>query len=111
VLFVFLSRNEVNPIKRDFNGIQKLNMITNDMQQFNKNLFGLTIEEEQYREKINMLEMNSNYKMIKNVKEKKILDILINEYMTTKVDDTYHLTCLIIGLVNTLLYEKKKIFM
>jgi hypothetical protein len=104
VLFTYLSKNGVNPIAKDFNGIQKLNMLTNDMQHFNKNLFGLTFEE-QHGEKLNILEMNSNYKMEKNVKEKKWINTFVNEYMTTKSTDTYHLACLIIGLVNAELYE------
>ena len=58
------SGNGASPIARDFNGIQKLNMLTNDMQQFNKNLFGLTFEEEQHGEKLSILEMNKTYKML-----------------------------------------------
>lgn len=105
VLFAYLSENDINPIARDFNGIQKLNMLTNDMQQFNKNLFGLTFEEEQHGEKLSILEMNKTYKMVKNVKEKTCINTFIDEYMTTKSNDTYHLACLIIGLLNALLYE------
>ena len=105
VLFAYLSENNINPIVKDLNGIQKLNMLTNDMQQFNKNLFGLTLEEEQNGEKLSILEMNTTYKMVKNVKEKTCINTFVDEYMTTKSNDTYHLACLIIGLLNAVLYE------
>lgn len=111
VLFAFLSKNEINPIEKDFNGIQKLNMVTNDMQQFNKNLFGLTIEEEQHGEKINVIEMNEKYKMIKHNKEQLCINTFMKEYMSTKSNDTQHLACLIIGLVNYILYDIKKIIL
>ena len=110
VLFAYLSRNGVNPVAKEFNNIKKLNMLTNDMQNFNKNLFGLSIEEEQLGENLHMFEMNSNYKMIKNMKENKIINIFVHEYMITKSHDTYHLACLIIGLANAVLHNTESLF-
>jgi hypothetical protein len=108
VLFAYLSRNGVNPIAKEFDNIKKLNMITNDMQNFNKNLFGLTLEEEELREKFNIFEMNPKYKMVKNMKESAIINTFVHEYMITTSEDTYHLACLITGLVKAVLHNKNE---
>jgi hypothetical protein len=109
VLFTFLLKNGENPTKV-LNGTQKLNMLTNDTQQFNKNLFGLTSEESNNREKIHMLEMKSTYKMVINNQEQPWINNFIKQFMTTTSDDTHHLSCLIINLTNKLIHNNKSNF-
>ena len=106
VLFVYLQRSNINPLKKYTKYIQKLNMITNDTQNFNKNLFGLTLEEQKYfsikGNEFTINTLNSNYEMIYGKIDQKLLYHFFHHYVIKKVDDIYHLECYILGIINKL---------
>lgn len=109
ILFVYLSKSGINvnqiQHKSSFFSLKKLNIITNDRQFFNKNLFGLTEDETKNHIeiikdlKVNKLTMNnSKYTFDYNNLDKQLISHFLNEYVITNSKDTKNLECKIIIL-------------
>jgi len=112
VIYAFLKSHNINPLEQmklvsesssstsSFK-FQKLNMITNDRQNFEKNLFGVTDMEE--LESISLFQIRTNSffydTSIDKKKDEFLLRTFLNTYITTKTEDIHHLSCFIRGIV------------
>ncbi len=118
VIFVYLSNSNINPEKKDNKNqlLNKLNLITNDRQLFDKNLFGKT--EDEIKEKINYdhIELDklyydtkeNSYRRNVNVLDKLIIQYFLKEYVVTLSKDTKFLDCNLMLLIEGLMREKNK---
>jgi predicted small secreted protein len=109
ILYVYLITSNVEPNSPVNNKLNKLNIITNDKQFFNKNLFGFTEEERKNHiyilkdlifEKLSI--HNKKFILIKNELEHKLVTLFLNEYIVTKSNDTKNLECKLIILLKIL---------
>jgi len=102
ILFVYLSKSGINPNEnQDSSSLQKLNIITNDKQFFNKNLFGLTEDEQKHHIEI-MKDLSVNkltihhdnkYAFTYNNLDGELIRSFLNEYITTTAKDNKNLEC------------------
>lgn len=115
VMYVYLVNNNINPNEKISKYFKKLNIITNDRQFFNKNLFGLTVDEIKY--KINILKDLQLYKLNlienkfifqKNSMDQKLTQQFLNEYMVTTSNDIKNLDCKLFILLQILHNSKDK---
>lgn len=102
VLFVYLSKSGINPNENQdsYSSLHKLNIITNDKQFFNKNLFGLTEDEQKHHIEImkdlrvNKLTLHNNkYEFTYNNLDGELIRSFLNEYITTTAKDNKNLEC------------------
>ena len=102
VLFVYLSKSGINPNEKERNHLKKLTVLTNDKQFFNKNLFGLTEDEQKNHIKISkdllvnklVLDENKNkYVFTRNNLDGELIRSFLNEYISTMSKDTKNLEC------------------
>ena len=109
VLYVYLVNNNINPRDKSNSTFNKINIITNDKQFFNKNLFGLTEDERKYHiqiikdlsvEKL-MLE-KEHYIFIQNKMDQVLISHFLNEYMVTTSNDIKNLECKLFILLQIL---------
>lgn len=117
VLYVYLINNGVNPnpdVKKK-SSQNKLNIITNDKQFFNKNLFGFT--EDERKTHINILKdmtfeklfiKKGKYIFIPSFCDKNLVSNFLNNYMITNSNDTKNLECKIFLLLQVLYNSKPK---
>jgi hypothetical protein len=115
IIYVYLVNNNINPNEKISKYFKKLNIITNDRQFFNKNLFGLTKDEIKY--KINILKDLQLYKLNlienkfifqKNSMDQKLTKQFLNEYMVTTSNDIKNLDCKLFILLQILHNSKDK---
>ena len=113
-LYVYLVNNGINPNKK-ISSIQKLNIITNDKQFFNKNLFGLTEDERKTHINISkdlnfekLVLEKGKYIFIQNSIDKNLVSHFLNDYMITNSSDTKNLECKIHMLLQILHNSKPK---
>jgi len=112
VLFVYLSKSGIDPNKKERNNLKKLTILTNDKQFFNKNLFGLTEEEQKNHIQISkdlivnklIPILDPNHEIKKYVfkgdnLEGELIRSFLNEYISTTVKDTKNLECKMIVLL------------
>ena len=117
VLFVYLLNNNKDPINKTLpSSLSKLNIITNDKQMFDKNLFGQTKDE-----KINKMDIlkhlkysklvlhNNNYIYQHNSLEEQLIKHFLKSNMNLSVDDTKNLECNLSALIELLL-KKQNIY-
>ena len=120
VLFVYLSKSGIDPNKKERNNLKKLTILTNDKQFFNKNLFGLTEEEQKNHIQISkdlivnklILIVDPNDEIKKYVfkgdnLEGELIRSFLNEYISTTVKDTKNLECKMIVLLEIMKYPLK----
>ena len=115
VLFVYLTNNNINPNEKISKYFKKLNIITNDKQFFNKNLFGFTEDERKFKinilkdlqlDKLNLIE--NKYFFQKNDMDQKLVQHFLNEYMLTTSNDIKNLECKLFVLLQILHNSKAK---
>lgn len=115
ILYVYLINNGINPKTHLSRSLNKLNIITNDKQFFNKNLFGFT--EDERKNHINLLKDLSIEKMvlekgkyifIQDTQDKQLVSHFLNEYMITNSNDIKNLECKIFLLLQVLHNSKPK---
>jgi hypothetical protein len=109
ILYVYLSNSNINPNEKLNQLFKKINIITNDKQFFNKNLFGLSEDERKFKINIkndlsiNILTVeNNHYTFVKNKLDKLLLINFFNEYMVTTSNDIKNLECKISILLQIL---------
>lgn len=118
-LFTYLLKSKKEPTKIDekSNGlIKKLNLITNDKQLFDKNLFGLTDEERknhinlEYDVSLKTISKNENGEYVLKVSpyEEALVRHFFHEYMVANVHDTEDLECNISTLLELLLINSRE---
>jgi len=102
VLFVYLSKSGINPNEKERNHLKKLTVLTNDKQFFNKNLFGLTEDEQKNHIKISkdllvnklvLDENKNNYVFTHDNLDLELIRSFLNEYISTMSKDTKNLEC------------------
>jgi len=116
VIFVYLLNNNKDPsYVSDDKILQKLVLITNDKQMFDKNLFGKTIDEKNAHIKYlkdliyKKVSINNNeeYIFIDNDLEQLLLRDFFNNYMKENIKDVEHLECNLSVLLELLQKNKK----
>ena len=118
VLMVYLLNSNKNPnkyIKND-NYLKKINLITNDKQLFDKNLFGKTFSE--IKNHINYCEINikkvyynsthQNYYSYIDLLDELLIRHFLKNFVITIVNDNKFLDCNIMLLIELLLKDKNK---
>lgn len=115
ILYVYLVNNGINPHSKNNTRPNKLNIITNDKQFFNKNLFGFTEDERKYHIHIlkdmtfeKLIINKGKYIYIRNEHEKNLVSHFLNEYMITNSNDIKNLECKIFILLQILHNSKAK---
>lgn len=101
ILFVYLSKSGINPNEKERNNLKKLNVLTNDKQFFNKNLFGLTEDEQKNHILISrdlivnklVLDKNNKYVFQGDNVDCELIRSFLNEYISTMSKDTKNLEC------------------
>lgn len=102
-LFVFLFKNNKNPEN-------KIKMMTNDTQNFNKNLFGTTYDEDKYKiiydkdiiiQKVTL--NNHSFQLSREKIDEDLISNFYKDYIITTQDDIKDMECIIISLIELLL--------
>ena len=113
-IFVYLFKNNKNPEK-------KIIMMTNDKQYLDKNLFGITYDEENnhikvYKDvvvkKLIFDYENEQYKLVINSFDELLIKNFYKDYVITRQDDNKDMECIIILFIELLLnyHRKNKIY-
>jgi len=114
VLFVYLLNSNIDPSKKVGHHSKKLNIITNDSQLFDKNLFGKTflekIKDIDYFKDLECSELKVNQNGIYYNYDNKIDSLLfkyfLSEHYRANIKDTKHLECNLSSLIEMLLMQK-----
>lgn len=109
VLYAYLSNSNINPNENTNPLFNKINIITNDKQFFNKNLFGLTEDERENHVNIakdltieKLMLNHKHYFFINNKLDQKLLSSFLNEYVITFSNNTRNLECKLFTLLQIL---------
>jgi len=107
-IFVYLFKNNKKPEN-------KIIMMTNDKQYFDKNLFGTTYDEDKYhvnfQNDINIQKLiinNNDYKLVNDTIDNDLIRNFYKEYIITNQDDTKDMECIIVYLIEILLNNNLK---
>jgi hypothetical protein len=107
-LFVYLFKNNKKPENI-------IIMMTNDKQYFDKNLFGMTYDENKYninfQNDINIQKLvhdNYQYKLVNDALDEFFIRNFYKEYIITNQDDTKDMECIIVSLIELLLNNNRK---
>jgi hypothetical protein len=107
-LFVYLFKNNKKPEN-------KIVMMTNDKQYFNKNLFGTTYDENKHQihfdndiviEKLGITKQG--YKLTRDIFDEMLIKNFFTEYIVTNQDDIVDMECIIVSLIELLLNTNRK---
>jgi hypothetical protein len=102
-LFVYLFKNNKKPEN-------KIIFMTNDKQNFNKNLFGTTYDEDKFQidfhkdiiiQKLHII--NNKYILVREKLDEYLITNFYKEYVITYQDDTKDMECIIISLIELLI--------
>ena len=108
-IFVYLFKNNKKPEN-------KIIMMTNDKQYFDKNLFGTTYDEDKYHinfqndiliQKLVVIN-NNDYKLVNDAFDNYLIRNFYKEYIITNQDDTKDMECIIVSLIELLLNTNRK---
>lgn len=115
VMYVYLVNNNINPNEKISKYFKKLNIITNDKQFFDKNLFGLTEDERKYKISISrdlqlhkLFLYENKFIFHKNITDQKIVQQFLSEYVVTISNDIKNLECKLFVLLQILHNSKSK---
>ena len=107
-IFVYLFKNNKKPEN-------KIIMMTNDKQYFDKNLFGMTYDEDKYHISFhndiliqNLVYDNNQYKLLNDAVDEFFIRNFYKEYIITNQDDTKDMECIIVSLIELLLNNNRK---
>jgi hypothetical protein len=106
VLFSFLLQRGENPIKKEKKtGFQRLNILTNDAQKFDKNLFGVNLKEKTQTVILYFYQAHKTTHGLKKVrarKEESIFRHFLKLYVINQMYETAELSCFLIGIIKQL---------
>lgn len=107
-LFVYLFKNNKKPEN-------KIVMMTNDKQYFNKNLFGTTYDEDKHQIHFNndihvqrIIYDNNEYQLTNVIIDEMLIKNFFTEYIVTNQDDIVDMECIIVSLIELLLNTNRK---
>jgi hypothetical protein len=118
-IFVYLTNSNIDPNEKQNNKLNKLNILTNDKQFFDKNLFGLTKDELYHHIKFNknlqirqLILQDNKYIFIDNPLNKILIIYFFENYIKTIYNDNKNLECKLTILLELLLNAnyKKEIY-
>jgi hypothetical protein len=102
-IFVYLFKNNKKPEN-------KIIMMTNDTQKFDKNLFGTTYDEDKYQIDFykdviiqKLIIKNHQYKLVREKLDEDLITNFYKEYIITNQDDTKDMECIIISFIELLI--------
>jgi hypothetical protein len=115
-LFTYLLKSNKDPNKLAGGITKKLNLVTNDKQLFDKNLFGLTDDERKnHVSLINdillrklILNGHNNYELVSSPYDCLLIRNFLSEYVVANIHDTRELECNISVVLELILKPKSK---
>jgi hypothetical protein len=112
-LFTYLLRSNKDPNKSYDNGAKKLNLITNDKQLFDKNLFGLTEDERRNHVVLirdimlkKLIINNNNFELVNNPYDCVLVRQFLSDHVVADINDTEDLECNISVVLELLMKPK-----